>query len=122
MKEDNKNKHTTKIDLSGGTTGDENPWDLTSAKHIYKDLFSNGSFQVIRNQLVDLCHGKNGFGDPKHFILLTSKAKAAFKNMLLIVNKHQDGRQKWHHPLWMARRSYCSKTLLYTSQKWRNDR
>ena len=66
MKEDNKKK----IDLSGGTATyrDENSWDSTSAKHIYKDLFSNGSFQAIRNQLVGLCHGNNGFGDPSHFI------------------------------------------------------
>lgn len=68
MKEDNKKK---KIDLSGRTAtyrGDENSWDSTSVNHIYKDLFSNGSFQAIRNQLVGLCQGKSGFGDPSHFI------------------------------------------------------
>jgi alkylation response protein AidB-like acyl-CoA dehydrogenase len=72
MKEDNKKKK----DLSDPTGSyrdedswkGEDDWDVSSAKHIYKDLFINGSFQAIRNQLVGLCHGKNRFGDPSHFI------------------------------------------------------
>lgn len=73
MKEDNKKE----IDHSSGTATyqDNNSWDSISSKHIYKDLFPNGSFEAIRNQLVGLCQGKNGFGDPSHFISTRSGAR-----------------------------------------------